>query len=194
MTREEIRNREQEQLKERKENEQKEIEDSLKKSLASNNITVTALSDEDENYNIMVSFDFILDGYTQRDEMLWKSYESIDEFTEKVKSYINYIKQLREKYPKYSKQNDYIQTNRHFNRHLELTHMGYKRDYDFTIDLADYMKLPNKTSTGFGGGDYEIKRTPQRVEEYNNNIDKTINFLIDCITELKQRKYKEIKQ
>ena len=68
--------------------------------------------------------------------------------------------------------------------------MGYKRDCYFTVNLASYLKLPNTTSCSCGGGDYEIKRTPKRVEEYNKNIDVVIDNLLDCIAELKMKKYK----
>ena len=69
--------------------------------------------------------------------------------------------------------------------------MGYQRRYYLDIKLCDYLKLPNTTDWGFGGGDYEIKRTPKRLKEYNENIDKTIDMLLDCISDLKKMKYVE---
>ena len=58
-------------------------------------------------------------------------------------------------------------------------------------ELCGYLKLPNTTSCGFGGGDYEIKKTPRRVKDFNENIDRLCLFFADCIGELRGMKLKE---
>lgn len=131
---------------------------------------------------------FTLDGYKQEMLFIWDFNENQETLIEKIKARVSYIKELRQKYPQYCRQNDYIQTNSNFRKTLHLTDGGQPRDYIFNIFLANYMELPNTTRSSFGGGDYEIKKTPERVKEFNKNIDKTIDFLIDCITELKNRK------
>ncbi len=126
-----------------------------------------------------------LDGYKQEMLFIWDFNESQETLIEKIKARVSYIKELRQKYPEFCRQNDYIQMNSNFKKTLHLTDGGYPIDYVFNIFLANYMELPNTTRCSRGGGDYEIKRTPMRVKEFNKNIDKTIDFLIDCITELK---------
>ena len=138
-----------------------------------------------------VRYEFELDNYTQQDVILWKNDESLEDLIKRVNDHIEYIKELRVQYPEYCKQNDYIQSNRDYKKELILTHMGYQQRYYLDIKLCDYLKLPNTTDCGFGGGDYEIKRTPKRVKEYNENIDKTIDMLLDCISDLKKMKYVE---
>jgi len=190
MTRAEIREKEQAEKQERKEKEKLEIEQLLKSNLNFDEIKILSVN-EDSDYSLQVDYTFTIDGFTQKDCIWWKNSESVEQFTEKAKKYIDYIKKLRKQYPEYCKQNDFIQSNRDFKKLLELTHMGYGKTYSLQFELADYMKLPNITSCSFGGGDYEIKRTPVRVKEYNKNIDRTIEFLMDCIVELRNKKYKE---
>lgn len=188
MTRAERKNKEWEELQKRQAKEMEEIQQQLKDALDFDEIKVHELKESSGDWDLTVVFQFTIDGYTQEDSALWDSSESLETFVDKVKRRIGYIRELRDQYPEYCKQNDFIQLHSIFNKTLTLTHMGYERHYDFCIELADYLKLPNTTSTGFGGGDYEIKRTPKRVKEYNENIDKAINFLIDCITELRNRR------
>lgn len=189
MTLAEKRNKEYQELQERKENERLELETQLKESLSLESIEFLSLKENSDNYNCSVKLTFTLDGYRQEDDFYWRSDESREAFIQHVKDRIGYIKELREKHPEFCKQNDYIQVNSKFHKAIPLTHMGYKKEFSFDIQLADYLKLPNTTNCGFGGGDYEIKRTPKRVEEYNKNIDITIDILLDCISELKQKKY-----
>lgn len=187
MTLGEIRDLEYEELQKRREKERDEIEKSLEETLNTESIEVISINSSSDGYKVIIAF--TLDGFRQEDDFYWDLDESREDFVNKVSKYIDYIKELREKYPEYCKQNDYIQTNSKFYKEINLTHMGYKRTFSLDLQLADYLKLPNTTSCSFGGGDYEIKRTPQRVKEYNRNIDIAIDVLLDCIAELKQRKY-----
>ena len=187
MTLQEIRNKEYKDLQERKEQERAELEQQLKETLSQESIELISIKEGEDGYSVKLAF--ILDGYRQEDDFYWCANKSKEDFILSVKSRIDYIKELRMEYPDYCKQNDYIQTNSKFQKTIKLTHMGYTKEYYFNVQLADYLKLPNTTSCSCGGGDYEIKRTPIRVEEYNKNIDITIDALLDCIAELKQQKY-----
>jgi hypothetical protein len=190
MTLKEKREKEYQELQERKEKEHLELEQQLKEALSLESIEFLSLKEDVENWNCSIKLAFVLDGYRQEDDFYWSADESQGAFIQHVKNRINYIKELRAQYPEFCKQNDYIQSNSNFHKKISLTHMGYNREFYFEIQLADYLKLPNQTRCGIGGGDYEIKRTPKRVEEYNKNIDITIDVLLDCISELKQMKCK----
>jgi len=181
---------------EQKENEnRKEIRKILEEEFEKNNMKVLEVTRDVNDYEELkyysVKYEFELDNYTQQDVTFWENDESLEDLIKGVKDHIEYIKELRTQYPEYCKQNDYIQSNRDYKKELILTHMGYQRRYYLDIKLCDYLKLPNTTDCGFGGGDYEIKRTPKRLKEYNENIDKTIDMLLDCISDLKKMKYIE---
>lgn len=177
------------ELQERKEKGRAELQQDLRRALSSEVIELLGIKECEEHYKVKVAFR--LDGYRQEDDFYWGADQSQENFILSVKKHIDYIKELREKYPDYCKQNDYIQTQSKFTKVIKLTHRGYEREFYINIQLADYMKLPNTTICSCGGGDYQIKKTPERVKEYNKNIDITIDALIDCISELKQRKYRE---
>lgn len=189
----ERKNKEREYLAKRREKEHKEIQQLLTESLCFDDITVLDCNQSSDEEYLAVNYKFVLDGYEQNEICLWMANESMEELVAKIKRHIDYIKELRQKYPEYCKQNDFIQDHSQFNKKLTLTHMGYGLDFNINIQFADYLKLPNTTSCSCGGGDYEIKRTPRRVKEYNQNIDLTINFLIDCISELKSQKCAQVK-
>ena len=181
---------------EQKENEnRKEIRKILEEEFEKNNMKVLEVTRDVNDYEELkyysVKYEFELDNYTQQDVTFWENDESLEDLIKGVKDHIEYIKELRTQYPEYCKQNDYIQSNRDYKKELILTHMGYQQRYYLDIKLCDYLKLPNTTDCGFGGGDYEIKRTPKRLKEYNENIDKTIDMLLDCISDLKKMKYIE---
>ena len=181
---------------EQKENEnRKKIRKILEEEFEKNNIKVLEVTRDVNDYEELkyysVKYEFELDNYTQQDVTFWENDESLEDLIKGVKDHIEYIKELRTQYPEYCKQNDYIQSNRDYKKELILTHMGYQQRYYLDIILCDYLKLPNTTDCGFGGGDYEIKRTPKRLKEYNENIDKTIDMLLDCISDLKKMKYIE---
>lgn len=181
---------------EQKENEnRKEIRKILEEEFEKNNMKVLEVTRDVNDYEELkyysVKYEFELDNYIQQDMTLWGNDESLEDLIKRVNDHIEYIKELRTQYPEYCKQNDYIQSNRDYKKELILTHMGYQQRYYLDIKLCDYLKLPNTTDCGFGGGDYEIKRTPKRLKEYNENIDKTIDMLLDCISDLKKMKYVE---
>jgi hypothetical protein len=187
MTLGEKREQEYNELQERREKEKGELQNELESSLNDELIEILSIKEIDDGYR--VNLVFTLDGFSQKDDFYWNVNDSQEDFINNVKGKIEYIKELRGQYLDYCKKNDYIQTNSEFRKEIALTHMGYEKSFYIDIRLADYLKLPNTTSCSVGGGDYEIKRTPKRVSEYNNNIDITIDALLDCIAELKQKKY-----
>ena len=183
MTLYEILDAESQKIEEYKNQKFADLNKSLCDALANERVELLRIKPCEQYYRVDIAF--TLDGYRQEIICIWDFDESQDVFIEGIKLRVSYIKELRQKYPEFCKQNDYIQTNSNFKKTLHLTDGGYPIDYVFNIFLANYMELPNTTRCSSGGGDYEIKRTPMRVKEFNKNIDKTIDFLIDCITELK---------
>lgn len=179
--------------KEKEKEKDKEIREILEDEFKNNNIKIINIkrniNEYEELTDYQIEYEFNINSYKQQDITFWNNDESLDFLIDKVNKHIGYIKELREEYPEYCMQNDFIQANRNYKKELVLTHMGYERKYSFDIELCDYLKLPNTTDCGFGGGDYEIKRTPKRLKEYNENIDKTIDMLLDCISDLKKMKY-----
>lgn len=98
---------------------------------------------------------------------------------------------MRKQYPSYARQNDHIQKYRKYQRACKLYDDGYRKDAYLKAELCEYLKLPNTTDCSVGGGDYEIKKTPKRVRDFNENIDRLCLFLSDCIAELRGMKLKE---
>lgn len=129
------------------------------------------------------------DGYTQEDSVWWSWDVSIGEKAGAIVKSVAYIKKLREQYPLYARANDFIQSHRNYERSINLFHRGVIHPAKVSANLCEYLKLPNQTSCSIGGGDYEIKRTPGRLEDYNNNIDRLCLFLADCIAELRSMKW-----
>lgn len=153
-------------------------------------ITVTdvkAYPEEDrDGRSLRVDYTYTLtDNYTDVDYSYWWENETIDELTSRVREHIDYITQLRQEYPEYAKKNDYIQRNRSFDKEVTLYDNGYPTKVSMSLKLCGYLKLPNTTECGFGGGDYEIKRTPKRFKDFNENIDRLTEFFLDCISDLR---------
>ena len=123
-----------------------------------------------------------LDLETENDEE--KCLSKIDD----IVKHILYIEQLRKDYPNYAAQNDYIQKHRKFFRKCKSSHSDCEEFY-IKAELCGMLKLPNTTDCGFGGGDYEIKKTPKRVKDFKSNIDNLCLFMSDCIAELRQMKH-----
>lgn len=135
-----------------------------------------------------VSLSFELkDGFKQEDDFYWEWNESVDDIADKIVKHILYIEQLRKDYPNYAAQNDYIQYHRKFFRKCTSAHSDCEEFY-IKAELCRMLKLPNTTDCSFGGGDYEIKKTPKRVKDFKDNIDKICLFMSDCIAELRQMK------
>lgn len=136
-----------------------------------------------------VEYDFKLqDGYIQTDSSYWRWDESVSDIVNSIKKHVKCIEKLRQEYPDYALYNDHIQKYRNFERTCKLTHNGYIQEAHISALLCGYLKLPNTTECGFGGGDYELRRTPQRVKDFNHNIDTLCLFLADCIGDLRKIK------
>lgn len=194
MTYGDIKNADYEERKKRKSEREKEVYDTLATLLSESEYEVSDIKINFEKYEEAGYIDYhfkLSDGFEQDDGYYWNWQESVEEATEKIKGHIDYIVELRNKYPDYAKQNDYIQKHRKYEKKCKLMDRGYSREVDLSAELCGYLKLPNTTSCGFGGGDYELKKTPERVKDFNENIDKLCLFLADCIGELRGIKLKE---
>ncbi len=194
MTYGEIKNADYEEREKRKAEREKEVLDELQKLLSENDYEVSCIEINFEKYDEAGSIEYrfkLSDGFEQTDTYYWKWNESVEEAAEKIKKHIEYIEELRNKYPDYAKKNDHIQKHRKYQKVCKLTDEGYPREAYLKAELCGYLKLPNTTNCSCGGGDYEIKKTPRRVKDFNENIDKLCLFLADCIGELRGMKLKE---
>ena len=194
MTYGDIKNADYEERKHRKAEREKEVFDTLNRLLVESGYEVSGIDINFEKYEEAGSIGYhfkLSDGFEQEDSHYWEWQESVEEAAEKIKKHIDYISELRKQYPEFAKQNDYIQEHRKYGRVCKLYDEGYLREVRLLAELCGYLKLPNTTSCGFGGGDYEIKKTPRRVKDFNENIDRLCLFLADCIGELRGMKLKE---
>jgi hypothetical protein len=162
--------------------------------LPEDEVTVTGINKRESGYEefYYVEYNFTLDGYTQNESNMWGWDESQAAVAEKIVDRISYIKELREKYPEYCKANDYLQNNRVFERSIEVDGEYNPEHFTLSVTLASMLKLPNQTACGVGGGDYEVRRVPKNVRRFNANIDKTVDALLECITDLRKLKMQEL--
>lgn len=193
MTYGEILNADNKEAEMRKNEREKEVYETLKNILYQADYEVTEIKIFFQEYEEAgkIEYHFILsDGYEQDDSYYWSWEETVEKASERIKKHIDYIAQLRKQYPEYAAWNDHIQKFREYEKECVLLDRGYERTAKISAELCGYLKLPNTTSCSFGGGDYEIKKTPQRVKDFNENIDKLCLFLADCISELRGLKVK----
>lgn len=192
MTYGEIKSKDSEEAKVRKQEKEKELLETLRNSFSDREYFVSEVKLDDEEYEdcgcIRYSFEIYSDGYKQSDSYYWKWNESMEDAVNGIKKHIDYVLQLRKEYPVYAKQNDYIQSHREYKRSCKLLDRGVIKNTELRAELCGYMKLPNTTNCSCGGGDYEFKATPKRVEDFNRNIDNLSLFLADCIGELRKMK------
>lgn len=97
----------------------------------------------------------------------------------KHEKHYEYIVELWSQYPRFCLINEVLQKYRVF-----------KIDDVGVIKLTGQLILPNTTECGFGGGDYEIKRTPEREKKFLQNIDKFTLILTKAVVELQEVKAK----
>lgn len=176
-------------VEERERQEREELIEILNSAFADDNrITIDDIrkcKGENERY-LTVYYTYILDdNYTDTDTSFWQANQSLEDFVQNIKRHVNYIIELRQKYAEYAKKNDYIQRNRRFDKEIMLYDEGYPTKVNMSLKLCGYLKLPNTTECSVGGGDYEIKRTPQRFQDFIENIDRLTEFFIDCISDLR---------
>ena len=194
MTYGDIKNADYEERKQRKAEREKEVFDTLNRSLVESGYEVSGIDINFEKYEEAGSIGYhfkLSDGFEQEDSHYWKWQESVEEAAEKIKKHIDYISELRKQYPGFAVQNDHIQKYRKYQRVCKLYDDGYCKEAYLKAELCEYLKLPNTTDCSVGGGDYELKRTPRRVKDFNENIDRLCLFLADCIGELRGMKLKE---
>jgi len=138
-----------------------------------------------------INFEFTFSEVKQHEVTYWHLSEDIYNVAERIVDIVDSVKEIRDQYPEYCKQNDFIQKNRTFERYFNLKNDDSNLKSKFYVTLSNYLRLPNIKIDGRSSDDIfdEIQYTPNRVKEYNENIDTTINFLNECINELKNKKY-----
>lgn len=129
-----------------------------------------------------IEYEFEYNDFKQQDYCFWAFSDDIETVATHIMKNILYIDELRNKFPEFALLNDYIQAHREFNKIIELEPKSYGK---INCELTSYLKLPNSTKCCHGGGDYEIQRTPQRVEIFKHNITTLINCFLDNIAELR---------
>lgn len=182
------------EIEERKAEREKKVLDALKNLLSESDYEVSGIKLNFYKYENGAGIEYhfkLPDGFEQDETIKWGWEENIDDVTWHIKGQIDYIAKLRKQYPDYARQNDHIQKHRKYEKVCKLYDTGYPREAYLKAELCGYLKLPNTTSCSVGGGDYELKRTPARVKDFNENIDKLCLFLADCIGELRGMKLKE---
>lgn len=195
MTYGDIKNKDYEERKQINEKRNSELLKELNDGLQESEYEFSNVSVDFEKYEEAgeVRYDFRLsDGYSQTDSAYWRWDESVSDIIQYIKRHVEYIEKLRQDYPEYASHNDHIQKYRKFERTCKLTNNGFTREANVSALLCGYLKLPNTTECGVGGGDYELRRTPQRVEDFNNNIDTLCLFLADCIGDLRGMKVNQL--
>lgn len=169
-----------------------------KEDIAKSQIIKTFSSHVPEAVNISVIFDerYVVITYNIEIDGVWyKNEKSIYDYTENLESCgqktsenWKYVRELREKYPDYCKQNDYIQSHRQYKKDFKLDN-GYNGTvFQMSGELCNLLKLPNTTSFGCGGGDNAIKHTPVRTKQFLSNIDTCVSKFGEYISELKTLK------
>jgi hypothetical protein len=166
-----------------------------KEDIAKSVIIKEFLSSLPEAFNVSVKFDerYVVITYDIIvDEILYEKEQSVYDYSDdlencgsKAKELSDYRKELRNKYPYFCMQNDYIQSNRIFSKTFKLDGGNNGKPFYMNGELCNYLKLPNTTSCSCGGGDYEIKRTPMRTKQFLTNISTCISEFEKYIDELK---------
>jgi len=136
---------------------------------------------EDESYRIETKM--VINGYEYQNTNWLKYDEQISAFVCKVASCYDYIQKLWTDYPEYCKVNEILQTL----RTLKVEGIG-------NIKLAGRLTLPNTTDNSVGGGDYDVKRVPNNVNDFFENIDKYTSLFSKTITDLQDIKKKFLEQ
>ena len=176
-------------INEQKKKKELKLKEIIEVELLELNVVVLKINNRDDYIEIL--YKYTMNGHTENDSSNWAYDESIETLISQIKRHLNYIKELRDKYPLFVKQNDFIQSKRIYEKTINLKNGGYDRTQNFKIELCEYLKLPNTKIGSYGGGDYDIKQTPKRVKEFNSNIERTVMFLIDVISELNSMKCDE---
>lgn len=133
----------------------------------------------------ILSWSCVIHEYEYADDSVIDYKTSISERVESVNKRIDYIKQLWETYPDHCRISEKLKDYAYFS----IPNVASK------LQLTDHLTLPNAVryqqsdtfyggGSGFGGGDYEIKRAFERAEKYIASADKLILILTKSIAEL----------
>jgi hypothetical protein len=144
-------------------------------------VKIDQQSDEDGSYRIETKM--VINGYEYQDTNWLKNDEHISGFVTMATRHYDYIKKLWDEFPEYCKVNEILQSMRNF----QVKDIG-------TITLCRMLKLPNTTECSMGGGDYEVKRTPERANEFLANIDKYTRIFSTAIMDLQDIKQRFMSQ
>ena len=167
--------------------------DYITKELSSKNIVSVKnlriiANDQSEYYNIL--YDLVIDesiDFVQKDNSYhWYYNESLDTVVENIIKTNNYILELYNKYKANCLLNEFIQKNLVYEKHIVSN--IYKKGI-IRFELGDLLILPNTTKFSCGGGDYEVKRVPEKANEFINNVDAVtdVNNIKKEFTELKNK-------
>lgn len=155
---------------------------SSKNIVGVNNLRIVA-NDKTEYYNIL--YDLVIDesiDFVQKDNSYhWYYNESLDTAVENIIKENNYILELYSKYKSNCLMNEFIQKHLVYEKHIVSN--IYKKGI-IRFELGNLLILPNTTSCSCGGGDYEVRKVPEKANEFINNIDNYITCLIDAVTDL----------
>lgn len=141
----------------------------------------------EDGKKVIISYN--VNGFDYEEDSYLGYSEEISDFVARNNKKIDYIAQLWQDYPEFCEATERLRkyslfSIRGVNEHLMLT---------------DKLILPSRITfnqndtfrsggASFGGGDYEVKRTPERVRKYIANSDKLISILEESLSELKRRK------
>jgi len=163
---------------------EKVMQDEIAKAFAENVKEVKKVFAKIQSESVSVHYEIEIDGIISQEKCYISYGGDVIETCENANRHIAYIKDLRKQYPRFCAINDYLQKNRIFKKEIKLDDGYNGKVFNIQPELTKYLKLPNTTSCSVGGGDYEIKRTPERVKIFNRNLNTLTDFFKGCISEI----------
>jgi hypothetical protein len=158
--------------------------DEIVKAFAKNVKEVKKVFAKIQSESVLVYYEIEIDGIISQEECYISYDDDVFEACENASRHITCIKDLRKQYPQFCAINDYLQKNRIYKKEIKLDDGYYGKVFNIQPELTKYLKLPSTTSCSVGGGDYEIKRTPERVKIFEQNLNALTKFFKECISEI----------
>lgn len=132
-----------------------------------------------------INWSCVINEYEHTDSSHISYNDTISERVEQINKHINYINQLWETYPEHCKMSEKLR---------EYAYFAIPK-ISSRLLLTDHLILPNSVTfqqtggfysggSGYGGGDYEIKKAFKRAEQYIASADEVIAILTDSIAKL----------
>ena len=127
-------------------------------------------------------FDFEDDGYVDYGT-------EIRDFVLRANRTVEYIEKLWKDYPEFCEATEILRKYSIFSI-PKVNHSLMLTDKLILPNVVSYNQTNTFSSGGgsCGGGDYEVKRTPERVKKYLANSDKLIDILEKSVLELRKRR------